>query len=283
MLDVTRLPRPTHPSIPGTHHEHLPPSRPFGRDRGDRGRHARRGFAGVGGDQPGELPARRRHRHRRPLRSDRDGGGSGEAVALEPDGGIVTVGRRGDGARFDFAATRHDTAGRLDSGFGTAGIATTDLGGGDDEAFDAAPFADDGFVAVGRTDAKGLANIDFGVVRYTASGAVDAGFGSGGTVKTDISGRGDQANAVAVQPDGRIVVAGLATDNVIDGDFALARYNPDGTLDTTFGGDGIVPTDLGTHDDAALALALQPDGRIVAAGATVDGTDLEFALMRANP
>jgi uncharacterized delta-60 repeat protein len=194
------------------------------------------------------------------------GGGSGEAVAIEPNGGIVTVGRRGDGAHFDFAATRHDAAGRLDSGFGTAGIATTDLGGNDDEAFDAAPLYDGGFVAAGRTDAKGLANIDFGVVRYTAAGAPDAGFGSGGIVKTDISGRGDQANAVAVQPDGRIVVAGFATDDVIDGDFALARYNPDGTLDTTFGGDGIVITDFGTHDDAARALALQPDGRIIAAG-----------------
>jgi uncharacterized delta-60 repeat protein len=204
------------------------------------------------------------------------GGGSGEAVAIQPDGGIVTVGRRGDGARFDFAATRHDAAGRLDPGFGTGGIATTDLGGGDDEAFDAAPLADGGFVAVGRTDAQGPANIDFGVVRYTAAGAVHPGFG---IVRTDISGRGDQANAVAVQSDGRIVVAGFATDNVIDGDFALARYNPDGTLDPAFGSDGIVTTDLGTHDDAARALVLQPDGRIVAAGSAGE----KVALARYEP
>jgi uncharacterized delta-60 repeat protein len=203
------------------------------------------------------------------------GGGDGRAVLIQPDGRIVTVGQRGDGVHFEFGATRHDAAGNLDHSFGTEGIATTDLGGSDDEAFDAAPLADGGFVAVGRTDAKGQANTDFGVARYTADGQPVDDFDDDGFVTTDISGHGDQANAVAVQPDGKIVVAGFAQKNGVNGDFALVRYNPDGTLDKTFDVDGVVTTDLGTENDAARALAIQPDGRIVAVGE--NGEDVELA------
>ena len=97
---------------------------------------------------------------------------------------------------------------------------------------------------------------------------------------TDFFGGGDIANAVAVQPDGKIVVAGFANDaSNSDSDFALARYNPDGTLDTSFGSAGIVTTDLGTQSDDARALAIQPDGRIVVAGTA--GEDI--ALVRYLP
>ncbi len=79
------------------------------------------------------------------------------------------------------------------------------------------------------------------------------------------------ANAVAVQPDGKIVVAGFATEpSGINSDFALARYNPDGTPDDTFDGDGIVTTDLSGQDDDARALAIQPDGKIVVVGSAGD-------------
>jgi uncharacterized delta-60 repeat protein len=108
-------------------------------------------------------------------------------------------------------------------------------------------------VAVGR------AGFDFGVVRY----------GPGGTpaqiTKTDIAGGADQANAVAVQPDGKIVVAGSAS-----GDVALVRYKTDGTPDPAFDGDGIVTTNLGTSFDAANAVAIQADGKIVVAGMADD-------------
>jgi uncharacterized delta-60 repeat protein len=195
------------------------------------------------------------------------GGGDARAVLIQPDGHIVTVGRRGDGVHFQFGATRHDAAGNLDHGFGDQGIATTDLGGSDDEASDAAPLADGGFVAVGRTDAAGLADIDFGVARYTADGKPVDDFDDDGFVTTDVSGHhGDVANAVAVQPDGKIVVAGFAKREGVNGDFALVRYNPDGSLDESFDKDGRVTTDLGTQDDDARAVAIDPDGRIVAAG-----------------
>jgi uncharacterized delta-60 repeat protein len=104
-----------------------------------------------------------------------------------------------------------------------------------------------------------------------ADGDLDPTFGDAGKVKTTYP-DGAAANAVAVQPDGRIVIAGW-----VDGTFAVARYLPGGTLDPGFGVDGLVTTPLGAPVDAAIAVALQPDGRIVAAG-TDDGD--RFAVVR---
>ena len=201
--------------------------------------------------------------------------GHGEAVVIQPSGALVTAGWRTTAAGVDFALTRHDATGRLDPGFGTGGIATTDLGGDDDEAYDAALLPDGGIVAVGRTDAAGFTALDFGVARYRPDGTPNTGFGANGIVKTDVLGGGDQANAVAVQPDGKIVVAGFAARNGIDSDFALVRYNADGTRDQGFGSGGIVTTDLGTQSDDARALVIQPDGRIVVAGSA--GEDVALA------
>ena len=209
------------------------------------------------------------------------GNGEGRAVLIQPDGKIVTVGPRevGQNFHFDFGATRHDTDGNLDPSFGTGGIATTDLGGNDDKARDAALLPDGGFVAVGQADPAGLANVDFGVVRYTADGHPDPSFNSTGVETTDIAGRDDVANAVAVQPDGKIVAAGEAETAPGAFDFAVVRYNTDGTLDTSFDGDGIVTTDLGSEFDDATSIAIQPDGKIVVAG----DTDQNVALARYLP
>ena len=206
------------------------------------------------------------------------GAGKAEAVLIQKDGRIVTAGRRVFNGGVDFALTRHDSHGKLDTGFGTGGIVTTNLGTPSDEAFDMAASPAGGFVVVGRTDATGT-NRDFGVVRYTDEGKPDTRFDGDGIVTTDFAGQPDQANAVAVQPDGKIVVAGQATtggSTLADGDFALARYNTDGTPDMSFDGDGLVLTDLGTKADVARAVAIRPDGRIVVAG-TADG---DVALVR---
>jgi uncharacterized delta-60 repeat protein len=206
------------------------------------------------------------------------GAGQAEAVLVQQDGGIITAGRRAFNGGIDFALTRHDANGNPDANFGTAGIVTTNLGTPADEAFDMAAHPDGGFVVVGRTDATG-SNRDFGVVRYNDDGIPDNGFDGDGIVTTDFAGQPDQANAVAVQPDGKIVVAGLATTGdptLADGDFALARYNTDGTPDRSFDGDGLVLTDLGTTKDVARAVVIRPDGRIVVAG-TADG---DVALVR---
>ena len=195
--------------------------------------------------------------------------GNGEAVVIQPSGTIATAGWSSSPATGrDFTLTRHDAAGNL------LGITTTDLGGPFDEAYDAALTPDGGIVVVGRTDAAGFTNGDFGVVRYGPGGTPDDEFGTHGIVKTDFTSGGDRANAVAVQPDGKIVVAG-STFHVNDGDVALVRYDAHGTPDDGFGTDGVVTLNLGTHSDDARALAIQPDGAIVVAG--VAGEDIALA------
>lgn len=214
------------------------------------------------------------------------GSGEGRAVLIQPDGGIVTVGLvpKDQLFHFKFGAVRVDTAGRLDQGFGAGGLASTDLGGKDDKPSAAALMPDGGFVAAGQADPAGLANIDFGVARYTANGQPAPGFGGGsGFVTTDIAGHGDAANAVAVQPDGKIVAAGEAETRPGNFDFALVRYNPDGSLDTSFGVGGKVTTDFGAlSDDDVRGLAIQSDGKIVVAG-SADSTIGNAALARYLP
>jgi uncharacterized delta-60 repeat protein len=108
---------------------------------------------------------------------------------------------------------------------------------------------------------------DFGVVRYLPDGTPNQNFGNGGIVTTPFFGKGAEANAVAVQPDGKIVVAGGAiAANGVDSDFAVARYDADGSLDDNFGAHGIATIDLGTENNDAEGLALQSDGKIVLGG-----------------
>lgn len=213
------------------------------------------------------------------------GSGQGDAVVVQPGGGIVTAGWRNvvpGQLATDFALTRHDPSGNLDSSFGSGGIATTDFGGAGDEAHDAALMADGGIIAVGETDAPGIQKQDFAVARYRPDGTLDSSFGTGGIATTDFGGHGHVADAVAVQPDGKVVVGGYAAGaSGFHSDFALARYNPDGTLDSSFGAGGKTKTDFGAlSDDAVRGLAIQPDGRIVAAG--WNGEAIELARYLAN-
>jgi len=114
------------------------------------------------------------------------------------------------------------------------------------------------------------------------SGALDSSFGTSGKTATAIGTSDDEAYALKIQADGKLVAAGYSYDGS-QYEFALARYNTDGSLDTTFNTTGIVTTAIGTSDDAAYALAIQADGKLVAAGYTDTGTQYEFALARYFP
>ena len=114
------------------------------------------------------------------------------------------------------------------------------------------------------------------VAGQASPGHVDLTFGMGGKVITKFGG-GSDARAIALQPNGRLVVAGWA--GVTPSTFALARYTSRGTLDRSFGKGGIVRTAIG-HSSQARAMAIQPDGEIVLAGASSDGTTSHFALAR---
>src|SRR5207247_383388 len=169
--------------------------------------------------------------------------------------------------------------GGLDASFGTSGTVITDFAGDSDAALALVRQADGKVVAAGERracvggehdgercqvtdDCSAFPCVaDFALARYRADGSVDLTFGSGGRVVTDFGGD-DTAFALAVQPDGKIVVAGVSTGGGTM-DFALARYDSDGALDTSFGSGGRVVTDLGGNggNDEAFALVVQPDGR----------------------
>jgi uncharacterized delta-60 repeat protein len=129
-------------------------------------------------------------------------------------------------------------------------------------------------VVAGSSDASGRSA--FALARYLPNGALDPSFGGDGRVRSDF---GSYALAVALQPDGKIVVAGWSSTASGGGAFALARYLPNGTLDVTFSDAGTVRTNFGSgSEDQAFALAIQPNGKIVVAGVS-DSSD-GFALAR---
>jgi len=173
------------------------------------------------------------------------------------------------------AAPAHAKAGDLDRSFGTGGKVTTDFAGDQDTAR-ALVVQGTKLVAAGSGTAVPGGLGAFALARYNPDGTLDTSFGIGGRVTTDFPGGGD-ANALAVQADGKLVAAGAT-----GGDFALARYNPDGSLDTSFGTGGTVTTDFAGSVDIANALIVQADGRLVAAGST-EFTAVDFALARYNP
>jgi uncharacterized delta-60 repeat protein len=181
----------------------------------------------------------------------------------------------------DFGLARYTTDGRLDPSFGSGGKVTTDFTGTSDFAFALVEQPNGGLVAAGSTYSEDGGLPDFALARYRRDGTLDPTFGTGGKVRTDFGGTFDVAKAIVRQPNGKIVVAGNTSEYTVSNDFALARYNADGTLDTSFGVGGKVVTTFGGFSEAK-ALVLQNDGKIVAAGEnSVEGFD--FALARYHP
>jgi uncharacterized delta-60 repeat protein len=206
-------------------------------------------------------------------------------MALQ-DGEPVLVGQASSNGG-DFAAARYQIDGNLDTRFGSGGKVTTDFFNSSiDEAHAVAVQPDQKIVVVGQTLLSGGGNtVDFAVARYNVDGSLDTSFGGGGKVRTDFANNVDIANSVALQADGKIVVAGFTTDASGHEDIALARYNRDGSLDATFGQGGKVITRIsGTGGaDIATSVALQADGKIVVGGHSGPPGSSLFVVARYNP
>jgi uncharacterized delta-60 repeat protein len=194
------------------------------------------------------------------------------ATALQADGKILAAGQASVGKGSDFALARYTTNGSLDSTFGSGGKVTTKVVGGSADAVAIQP--SDGKIVLGGT-------VSFGLARYTTSGSLDTSFGSRGikTIAFPGSLGDDEVQALVIQSDGKILAAGTseqnnpAVGNFPQWEFALARYNANGSLDTTFGSGGMVLTGFGNNapygaDVQAYinGVALQSDGKIVVAG-----------------
>jgi uncharacterized delta-60 repeat protein len=177
--------------------------------------------------------------------------------------------------------------GDLDPTFGNGGKVLTPIGNNPGNAFDVVVQSDGKIVMVGVTGSLTMASNDFVVVRYNPDGSLDNSFGTGGIVITDMGTPYDVAYGVALQPDGKIVAVGRADDFPNFVDFAVARYNADGTLDSSFGTGGKVITPVNSLSDYAIKVAVQSDGKIVAVGQTNSGTNTapnyDFAVVRYKP
>ena len=205
-----------------------------------------------------------------------DGGSEheyGRAVAIQPDGKIVVAGGTGIVSYGDLLVLRYNADGSFDSSFGTNGVATY-RGTGNDFAWSAA-VQPDGKIVVAGESSNG-SDQDVLVLRYDADGSLDHGFGTHGVITYDSGSGYDYAESVAIQPDGKIVVAGWGQG----WDVLLFRYNADGSLDHSFGTNGVVAYE--GEDGDCIAVAIQPDGKIVATGLTYNGRDADVGVFRYN-
>jgi len=210
------------------------------------------------------------------------------AVAIQADGKSVVVGttyRNNDFSDEDFVVTRYNTDGMLDNTFGNRGKVRTDFPGLAAVPSSVVIQPDGKIVVAGGAFPLFTFLGNFKVARYNPNGSLDTSFGDGGIVTT-IFPAGSYASDVALQSDGKIIAAGTVfVDFIIgessDTDFALARYNPDGTPDATFGSNGQVTTDFLGFEDDAFSILIQPDGKIVAVGSANDpATFYDFAAAR---
>jgi uncharacterized delta-60 repeat protein len=207
----------------------------------------------------------------------RPGYGAGaSALAIQQDGKLVAAGWSGNGYVGAFWLVRYNANGTLDTSFGRGGKATTPTGTCPDCVSALAIQQDGKLVAAGTSYHNQRGNLDrFALVRYNANGTLDGSFGRGGKVTTPTGG----ASALAIQQDGKLVAAGSRNNR-----FALVRYNPNGTLDGSFGRGGKVTTPITIGSGAgASALAIQQDGKLVAAGWSGNGSASRFALVRYWP
>lgn len=181
-------------------------------------------------------------------------------------------------------ATVRGKAGDVDTSFG-GGVQTTPVGLTDDYARGAAVQGDGKVIVAGYGVPGGDTGTDFLIVRYLRDGGLDTTFGTAGKVITAFNNgnRSDEAQAVAVQADGKILVAGSSDQGATGYDFALSRYNTDGSLDATFGAGGRVVTSFGNGADKLHAMLIQPDGKILLAGESGQGANgTDFAIARYN-
>jgi uncharacterized delta-60 repeat protein len=204
------------------------------------------------------------------------------AVAVQPDGKIIVVGR--EWFNPNWAVARYNSDGSLDQSFGSKGRQVFTI---------SSPLHETGAVAValqpnGKILVAGNAEVtslDIGLVRLNPDGSFDPTFGNGGKVQTDYQGRADVATSMALQPDGKIVVAGYTfIGSSAQSHTLLVRYNPDGSLDGTFGSGGIRYTEFSNLDERFNSVTIQKDGKLIAAGfllvASAQGVGYDFLLAR---
>ena len=204
------------------------------------------------------------------------------SVFIQSDGRIVAAGYSSyQGWDYpDFAILRYHPDGSLDQTLNSSGIVITDF---NNDSYDIAKSvgvqADGKIVAAGYS--KSNSDEDIALARYNIDGSLDLTFNQTGLITTDLGSFWDEGWAMVIQPDEKIVVAGFA-DSPTDVDYVLVRYNTDGSIDDSFGQNGIIWTDFGVGDDKSKAVCLDHEGRIIAAGYTGNLPSIEYSYSAAR-
>lgn len=200
-------------------------------------------------------------------------------------GKIIVAGQKCPSADCDSAVLRYNKIGSLDTTFNAKGYRVDDFGGGDNGTFGAIALQKDGKIVIGGYMFNMTNNdYDFAIYRYTSKGSLDTTFnGTGKKAISFGSGRYDYIRGIAIQPsNGKIIVVGATCDSSeANCNFAIARLNSNGSLDTSFNSTGKVTTNFGA-EEVAYDIALQPDGKIVVVGVKITSTTRFFALARYN-
>jgi uncharacterized delta-60 repeat protein len=201
-------------------------------------------------------------------------------LGIQSDGRIVAAGNSIQGSVRDIAMARYNTDGSLDTTFDGDGKLTTDIG---DDLVGSMRIQPDGKIVVcGQSAAPPLTLVAFMSARYNTDGSLDNSYNGNGKVLTQLPDRVGRANAAFIRPDGKIILAGHAnTFNVSD--FAVLRYEANGILDTGFNGDGIAVVEPGNSADLIYSMAVQPDGKIVAAGYSFEALFQTIIIARFLP
>lgn len=205
----------------------------------------------------------------------------GGLIALQTDGKILM----GGGFMMGFSLARYLSNGMLDSTFNFDGQVLTYISTSYVCSPGSISFQNNGKILFAGTIDSGL-NSAFVLIRYNNNGDIDSTFGINGIIFTSIVAgpTKNEAMSVKIQSDDKILVAGYAgySNNIIFDDFALVRYNNDGSLDSSFNFDGKVTTPIGIHEDRAYSMAIQQDGKIILAGLSYNGNSYDFAVTRYN-
>jgi uncharacterized delta-60 repeat protein len=211
------------------------------------------------------------------------------SVAVQADGKIVAAGMTTNSfAPWDFFLARYNADGSLDVSFGEDGKTTVDFGNSYDEGWSVAIDGSGRIIVGGVSDQGGATGFDFAVARLNDDGTLDTSFSGDGRATVDFGSVDDYGRSVAIDGSGRIVVVGTTIQaqggSTGPSDFAIARLNDDGTLDTSFSDDGRATVDFGNGLDSGFSVAIDGSGRIIVGGVSDQGgaTGYDFAIARLN-
>ncbi|MGE0635057.1 MAG: T9SS type A sorting domain-containing protein [Bacteroidia bacterium] len=208
------------------------------------------------------------------------------AIAIESETGkIVAAGysmSHGDANKGDIAIARYNPDGSLDNSFSGDGKLITVLGTIPSAAYALGLQSDGKIVVAGIVFNNGQYE-NFVVIRYNNDGTFDNTFNSVGVLYIELSQMDDRANALVIQEDGKILISGYSYNNTNPSNqFAMVRINQDGSIDNSFGINGVMTTHFGSVEDYSYSIALQDDNKIILAGYSFNGSHSDFALARYN-